>query len=161
MMTPKRRTQRVDALGVRKNVSEYVSKWVSENASKWQRTAACHNEFAMRRNSIAKPSCHWNSRITRNCYRRRILYKHNQHRPCSVLDTARYQILHPMRYTSNILPALSISSLRNELEIVLQCHNDSRRLGKPQTEFRIRTINSEYQNQVPNTKIPNAIISKN
>ena len=33
--------QRVDALGVRKNVSEYVSKSVSKWVSKWQRTAAC------------------------------------------------------------------------------------------------------------------------
>ena len=37
------------------------------------------DEFAMRRNTIAKPSYHWNSLIIRNCHRRRILYKHNQH----------------------------------------------------------------------------------
>ena len=36
------------------------------------------DEFAMRRNTIAKPRYHWNSPIIRNCYRRRIVYKHNQ-----------------------------------------------------------------------------------
>ena len=69
------------------------------------------DQFAMRRNTIAKRSCDWNSLTIRNCHRLRILHKHNQHPPCSVLDMARYQTLHPIRYTINILRAQSVFSL--------------------------------------------------
>ena len=115
-------------------------------------------EFATRRNTIAKPTYHWNSPIISNCRcRHRIVHKYNQHPPCSVLETPRYHTLHPNKYTINILPVKSISSLRNEREIVLQCHNDSRHFRKLQTEFRIPTINSKSQTKfrIPNTKCQN------
>ena len=60
---------------------EYVSEDVPEDASEVG-VAQQHvtDEYAMRRNTIAKPSYHWNSLII-HCYRRRILYKHNQNLP--------------------------------------------------------------------------------
>ena len=150
MMTPTRRTQRVHAL------AGYVRVLAGERVG-----VAAHSmpdEFIMRRNAMEKPSYHWNSLIIRNWHRRRILHKHDQHPPCSVLDTARYHILHPNRHNQyppcaiNILPVKSVSSLRNEREIVMQCcRNDSRHFQKPQTEFRIQTNNSKSQNQVPTT----------
>ena len=84
---PTRRTHRVDALGVRIQALEYRSGSAQQMP----------DQFAMRRNTIARPSCHWNSLTIRNCHRRRILHKHNQHPPCSVLDTARHYILHRNR----------------------------------------------------------------
>ena len=84
------------------------------------------DELAMRRNTIAKPSYRWNSLIIRNCLRRRILHKHNQHPPCSVLDTARYHIIPSKQIHNeyrpcaiNIVSVKSIFSLRNEREIRL------------------------------------------
>ena len=44
----------------------------------WQRSAACLDEFAMRRNTTEKPGYHRISPIFRNCRHDRILHKNNK-----------------------------------------------------------------------------------
>ena len=88
-MTPTRRTQRVHTLAgcvrvrVGGRVGERAGVRAGERAGERVGVAKAQQhataEFATRRNTIAKPSYHWNSLRVRNCHRRRILHKHNQH----------------------------------------------------------------------------------
>ena len=144
--------------------SEYVPEDVPEDASESQRrSGSAHQhataECAMRRNTIARPRYHWNSLMIRNCYRRRILHKHNQHSPCSVLDTARYHTLHPNGYTINILSALSYPPCEINIRPE-QWTGDSigRAIITPDT-FENLKPNSGFQQSIPNIKtkfrIPN------
>ena len=62
--------------------------------------------------TTAKPSYHWNSPIIQNCHRSRIFHEYSQHPPCSVLDTARPQILHFHSDTQSIFSVHSEREIR-------------------------------------------------
>ena len=89
------------------------------------------DEFAMRRNTIAKPNYHWQSVIDRKCYCRRILNKHT---------ISSIPALYSIRRDTNFFiqpDTQSITSLRNQYpscEINTPCTvNGRQRIPIPST----------------------------